>query len=67
MRMKAKTSPTGYVATLADRLGNQIEFPIARFDEAGQALMCSPEGRLVPALAQPGFLDVSPIGQASRA
>jgi hypothetical protein len=61
MRMKAKTSPTGYVATV-DIDGDEVEFPVVRFDEEGYALHSMVTGRLVRSAEWPGFKHVLPIG-----
>lgn len=65
MRIKAKTSPTGYIATL-DTGANLIEFPVARFDDEGWALICNVDGLLVRAANEKGFLATAPLGQVSR-
>lgn len=65
MRIKAKTSPTGYIATL-DVGGNEIEFPVARFDEDGWAMICNMDGMLVRAGQEPGFMATAPMGQVAR-
>lgn len=63
---KAKTSPTGYTAMIQDQRGTS-EFPIARFDDDGYALICSPDtGRLVRAAEYPGFAAVLPMWQVAR-
>lgn len=65
MRMKAKTSPTGYIATLTVD-DDVIEFPVSKFDDQGFALICDPRGRLTRAVDSPGFVDIFPLGQVSR-
>jgi hypothetical protein len=63
--MKAKTSPTGYLVTIAS--GNDlVEFPVARFDDDGYAMICNLRGRLVRAVDHPGYQDAFPMGQVSR-
>lgn len=65
MRVKAKTSPTGYIATVS--VGSDlVEFPVARFDEDGWAMICNVDGRLVRAVEEPGFQDAFPMGQVTR-
>lgn len=63
MRMKAKTSPTGYVATLIyGGMGYEYEYPVASFDADGWALIADEDtGRLVRASEQRGFRHVRPI------
>lgn len=56
-RMKAKTSPTGYVAVVESE-SYTIEMPVARFDEEGYALVCGPDGRLTRAAEMNGFHSV---------
>lgn len=62
MRIKAKTSPTGYIATVRGSLDFEYEHPVIRFDEAGHALISNTEGLLVRASIQPGFVSVRPLG-----
>lgn len=65
MRMKAKTSPTGYLATLA--VGQDlIEFPVAKFDDEGWALILDLDGRLVRAADKPEFVAAGPMLQVNR-
>lgn len=61
MRVKAKTSPTGYVATLTEG-EHSVEFPVIRFDEQGHALISDPDGHLRRASDFSSFEDVWPIG-----
>jgi len=65
VHMKAKTSPTGYTA-LIQYGQDRIEFPVARFNDSGDAMIVDPElGHLVRASAQPGFVRVWPMLQAA--
>ena len=61
MRMKAKTSPTGYIATLRGADGDTLEFPVVKFDEQGYALICGVDGKLLRAADDADFLDAFPI------
>ena len=63
--MRAKTSPTGYIAVI--QYGEaRIEFPVARFDDEGYALISDPElGTLYRAATYPGFVRVWPMLQAA--
>lgn len=63
--IKAKTSPTGYVAQIRDSLNNSVEFPVARFDDEGYAMVCNDRGVLVRANGIPNFLRVWPMLQAN--
>lgn len=63
--MKAKTSPTGYMA-LVQYGDTRVEFPVARFDDDGFAMIADPElGNLHRAAAYPGFVRVWPMLQAA--
>lgn len=63
--MKAKTSPTGYIA-LVKYGEDRVEFPVARFDDEGNALIADPEtGALEWASEHPGFVRVWPMLQAA--
>lgn len=62
MLRKAKTSPTGYVALL--QFGDdRIEFPVARFDDEGYAMILMDDGELVRAADEPSFLRTWPMLQ----
>lgn len=68
MRIKAKTCPTGYIA-LVNWQGyvDQYEFPVARFDDDGYAMIADPDtGRLVRAADMQGFREVTPMWQVTR-
>lgn len=66
VRMKAKTTPTGYIAEIS-RAEGVGEFPVARFDDDGYALVAHPKtGRLERAIDLEGFTSVIPMWQASR-
>ena len=62
MRVKAKTSPTGYVATIEGAMDFEYEYPVIRFDDAGHALISNVEGMLVRASTLRGFAGVRPMG-----
>lgn len=63
--MKAKTSPTGYMAVI--QYGEtRVEFPVARFDDDGHAMIADPDtGILQRAHTVTGFLRVWPMLQAA--
>lgn len=62
VRMKAKTSPTGYIAEIEHEDKYLAELPVARFDDDGFALVCNPAtGRLMRAVDFPGYLSVTPM------
>lgn len=66
LRMKAKTTPTGYIAEIGRNEGVG-EFPVARFDDDGYALIAHPKtGRLERAVDLDGFVAVIPMWQAGR-
>jgi hypothetical protein len=60
-RIKAKTSPTGYVVMIAID-GDEVEFPVIRFDEEGFALHGTIGGHLVRSVDQTGFRHLLPLG-----
>lgn len=61
---KAKTSPTGYVARI-QRGPDRIEFPVARFDDEGYAMILMDDGKLARAADNPGFVHTWPMLQAA--
>lgn len=61
MRIKAKTSPTGYVAAVQGVVAEQ-EYPVIRFDDAGHAMISNSKGLLVRADSVQGFGAVYPMG-----
>lgn len=62
MRIKAKTSPTGYVASVTNYIGFEQEYPVIRFDDAGHAMISDEAGLLVRADTVQGFTSVYPMG-----
>lgn len=68
--VRAKTSPTGYIARIAQvtTSGNTMaEYPVARFDDEGYALIADPaKGTLVRAAEFRGYLAVLPMWQVAR-
>lgn len=66
LTMKAKTTPTGYLAVVKTPDG-EYEYPVARFDDDGYALICDLfTGKLVRAADHPEFEHVIPMWQVSR-
>lgn len=66
LRMKAKTTPTGYIAEITHEEGS-AEFPVARFDDDGYAMVAHPRtGKLERAVDLDGFTSVLPMWQAGR-
>lgn len=62
MLRKAKTSPTGYMAVI--QMGeDRIEFPVAKFDDDGYALILASDGWLVRAADEPGYAHCWPMLQ----
>lgn len=71
IRLKAKTSPTGYIAEVRSpdlqSRDTVAEFPVARFDDDGFALVAHPRtGCLARAVELEGFIAVLPMWQANR-
>lgn len=62
MRIKAKTSPTGYVASVTTYMGFEQEHPVIRFDDAGHAMISDERGLLVRVATVQGFNSVYPMG-----
>lgn len=63
--LKAKTSPTGYIA-LAENEEGEYELPVARFDDEGYAMILAPDGKLIRAVDHRDFVFTQPMWQASR-
>lgn len=66
-RMRAKTTPTGYIA-LVSGTQHLLELPVVRFDDDGYAMVSDFDtGRLVRVGDFPGFQRVIPMWQTGGA
>ena len=65
-RLKAKTSPTGYLVETKNG-ENIVEYPVARFDEQGYAMIADLTlGMLVRATDLPDYDQTVPMWQVQR-
>lgn len=59
--MNFAPNPTGYEA-IVEQNGYRMTIPVTGFDDAGEAMICNPRGRLVTAAGVVGFKEVRPVG-----
>lgn len=65
VRLKAKTSPTGYLVELVNEKFI-AEYPVARFDDEGYAMIAVHDGKLTRAADLPDYKATRPMWQDAR-